>query len=67
MTKATEKQISYAKDIHDCLGYELPKEQTKKAYSDWLNRHVGEYKRYVGEMMLQHEVEMGAIDARRNW
>lgn len=65
MAKATEKQISYAKDIHDCLGYELPKEQTKKAYSDWLNSHVGEYKEYVDEILWQYE--LAVLHARRDY
>lgn len=42
--KATEKQISYAKDIAECLGLELPKENSKLAYRDFIDQHLDEYK-----------------------
>ena len=42
--QASPKQIEYATDIHKVLGIELPREQTKQAYSDYINRHIKRYK-----------------------
>ena len=65
--KATQKQIEYAKDISDALGVDLPKEDSREAYSEFLDMYVGEYKELIQSMKLDHEAKMEAIDARRDW
>lgn len=42
--KASTMQIKYATDIHNVLGIELPREQSKQAYSDYINRYIKRYK-----------------------
>ena len=42
--QASPKQVEYAADIHRTLGVELPAEQTKQAYSDFINRYQKTYK-----------------------
>ena len=63
----TQKQIEFAKDIHDELGIPLPKENTKEAYMTWLNRNVPKYRKFCQNRQLEHEVHMGVIDGRRDW
>jgi len=46
----TLKQVEYAEAIHKLLGPELPVEKTKKAYSDYIDKYVMEYKEAVKEM-----------------
>ena len=46
----TQKQIEYARAIHELLGKELPEEITKQAYSDYIDRHAAAYKEAVGKM-----------------
>lgn len=42
MTKPTKKQKEYARQISEVLGICLPKEKTKKAYSDFISRYEEE-------------------------
>lgn len=67
MNEATEKQTEYAKAISECLGVKLPTENTKSAYSQWLDKYSKPYKqkRYEDEIMGELEIEM--IDTRRDW
>lgn len=65
--EATMKQIEYAQSIHELLGAELPAEKTKKAYSDYIDKYVMQYKETVRELQRNHELHMEAIDARRDW
>lgn len=70
ITKArhsTPKQEEFAQQIHDDLGIELPKVFTFAAYSAWLDKHVPEYRRWLYERQLEHELDMESIDARRDW
>lgn len=46
----TQKQIEYARAIHELLGKALPEEITKQAYSDYIDRHAAAYKEAVGKM-----------------
>lgn len=43
MNAPTEKQINFAKQIADALKIELPCEYTKKAYWQFINKHIDEY------------------------
>ena len=36
--KPTEKQVEYAKYLEQRMGIELPKENTKQAYSDFISK-----------------------------
>ena len=36
--KPTEKQVEYAKYLAQRMGVELPKENTKQAYSDFISK-----------------------------
>lgn len=65
--RATDKQKAYAKDIADALGIDLPSEDDKQAYSEFLDMYVGEYKELMRDMALDHELKMASIDARRDW
>lgn len=67
MIEATVKQINFAKDIAEYFGIELPKERTKKAYSEFLNKYADEYKKSVREEMAYQEAIMDTVDARRDW
>jgi len=67
MSEATVKQINFAKDIAEYFGLELPKERTKKAYSEFLDKYADEYKQSVYEEMIYHEACMESIDGRRDW
>ena len=42
--QASPKQIEYAENIHKMLGIDLPREQTKQAYSDFINANIKKYK-----------------------
>ena len=42
--EATPAQIEYVKNIHNVLGFEIPAERTKQAYSDYINRYSNRYK-----------------------
>lgn len=42
--QASQKQIEYAENIHKTLGIDLPREQTKQAYSDFINANIKKYK-----------------------
>ena len=48
--KASPMQIKYASEIHTVLGIELPQEQTKQAYSDFINRYQKKYKIVKGQI-----------------
>lgn len=48
--QASPKQIEYAMDIHKILGIDLPREQTKQAYSDFINRYQKKYKIVKGQI-----------------
>ena len=48
--QASPKQIEYAMDIHKILGIDLPREQTKQAYSDFINRYQKTYKIVKGQI-----------------
>jgi hypothetical protein len=39
----TQNQVNFASDIAKRLVYTLPKEYTKKAYSDFISAHINEY------------------------
>lgn len=64
---ATDKQISYAKDIAEWFGVELPKDTTKESYSAFLEKYAPVYRREMKEESLLHEVEMEIIDAMRDY
>ncbi len=64
---ATDKQISYAKDIAEWFGVELPKDTTKEAYSAFLEKYASIYRQEMKEESLLHEVKMGFIDAMRDY
>lgn len=40
----TEKQVNFVKDIARMLNIDLPKEYTKKAYSDFISEHINKFK-----------------------
>ena len=40
---ASFEQISFAGDIYEELGYELPEEDSKDAYHDYISEHVDEF------------------------
>lgn len=65
--EATDKQKEYAKDIAKALGYKLPSDDDKQAYSEYLDKHVAEYKEYMRLLNLDYELQVNLIDARRNW
>lgn len=48
--KASPMQIKYATDIHNVLGIDLPQEQTKQAYSDFINRYQKKYRIVKGQI-----------------
>ena len=48
--QASQKQVEYAMDIHKILGIDLPREQTKQAYSDFINRYQKTYKIVKGQI-----------------
>ena len=41
--EATPAQINYASKIHEVTGKELPKDQTKQEYGDYISRYVNLY------------------------
>lgn len=45
LPEPTEKQLSYAHDIASWLDIALPREYTKKAYSNFISRNVNRYKK----------------------
>lgn len=47
MGQASPKQLEYAANIHKVLGVDLPQEQTKQAYSDFINRYIRRYREAV--------------------
>ena len=55
--QASPKQIEYAMDIGRMLKIELPQEQTKQAYSDFINANVKKYKSFVKQWKLEQEIE----------
>lgn len=55
--QASPKQIEYAENIHKTLGIDLPREQTKQAYSDYINANVKKYKSFVKQWKLEQEIE----------
>ena len=55
--QASTKQIEYAMDIGRMLKIELPQEQTKQAYSDFINANVKKYKTAVMNWKLEQELE----------
>lgn len=63
----TQKQIEFAKDIHNELGIPLPIKNTKEAYMMWLDKNVPKYRKFCRDRQLEHEIYMEAIDGRRNW
>lgn len=50
--KASTMQIKYATDIHNVLGIDLPQEQTKQAYSDFINRFCTKYRIVTGQIKV---------------
>ena len=48
--KASPMQIKYVNDICNVLGIDLPQEQTKQAYSDFINRYQKKYKIVKGQI-----------------
>ena len=42
--KPTEKQVDYVTSICEVLGIDLPDEETKEAYSDFIYEHEKEFK-----------------------
>ena len=67
MNEPTLKQKEYAKAISEWYNVKLPTENTKDAYSVWLNSYAPRYKKEMFELKLEHEVDMEMIDARRDW
>ena len=67
MSDATAKQISFAKDIAEWFGVDLPEERTKEAYSEFLNQYVDDYKRSMREEAIYYEAYLESIDAGRDW
>ena len=63
---ATQKQLSYIKDISDELGYEFTG-ATKQEAHEWLSKYVPEYKRYCFQRQIDYEAQLDVIDARRDW
>lgn len=43
MSEPTHKQIEFANDIYEQLGYELPEERTKESYSEYIDEYVDEF------------------------
>lgn len=48
----TPAQIKYAADIGKVLGIDVPKEQTKQAYSDFINRFYEKYRIVTGQIKV---------------
>ena len=44
----TEAQVKYAEAISDLLGVDLPDEETKAAYSEFIGEWAEEFQEYVG-------------------
>lgn len=40
---ASFEQISFAGDIYEELGYELPEDNKKQSYSDYISEHIDEF------------------------
>jgi oligoribonuclease (3'-5' exoribonuclease) len=66
MCAPTEKQLAYIKAITDEIGVKF-KGTTKAEARAWLTKYVPEYKNYMWHRQLDNELEMEAIDARRDW
>lgn len=50
--EATKGQIEYAERIYLLLGAEKPRERTKQAYSDYINRYAKRYKQALQEVAV---------------
>lgn len=66
MCAPTEKQMTYIKAITAEIGVEF-RGTTKAEAREWLAEHVPEYKNYMWHRQLDYELELEAIDARRDW
>lgn len=66
MCAPTEKQMTYIKAISAEIGVEFTG-STKDEAREWLTKYVPEYKHYMWFRQLDHELDMEAIDARRDW
>lgn len=65
--EATYKQINFAKDIAEWFGVELPKEKTKEAYSQFLNKYADAYKKSMADESAYYGAYLETIDGRRDW
>lgn len=64
--RATQKQLAYIKDIQDETGIVFTG-TTKEDAMKYLDKNIPVYKQILEERQLMHEVEMEAIDGRRDW
>lgn len=64
---ATHKQINYAKAIAEWYGVELPKDNTKQAYSEFLSKYAPRYKKDMADEMAYYGAYLESIDGGRDW